>query len=153
MADAVLTEKERIEQKKSKLLKQEALLKERERKNRVRHFIEVGGLAAKAQIDHLPSDVLFGAFLSIKETYIKDSAFLDAWAKTGGDVFKSEVKTKIPVILKMETKPTPEIRNKIRDHQLRWNAIRKEWSGMVADLEQLKLDLGELKFSIEVLNS
>ena len=62
----ISVQKEKLGQKKVRLQKQEAMLKLKERRARVRHLIEVGGLAVKAGIDTLPSDELLGAFLSIQ---------------------------------------------------------------------------------------
>jgi hypothetical protein len=151
MADVVSTQKEKLEQKKVRLLQQEASLKIKERKNRTRHLIEVGGLAAKAEIDHLPTNVLYGAFLSLKETYTKDDAHIEVWKKVGDKAFKTELKTKTPIILKLAEKPEPEIRGKIREYNLKWNVIRQEWYGMVEDLAGLKKVLGNLKYELEML--
>ena len=151
MADLISTQKEKLEQKKARLLQQEASIKIKERKNRTRHLIEVGGLAVKAEIEHLPTDALFGAFLSIKDSYTKDPAHIDAWKKIGARAFKLDIKNKIPIILKLAEKPEAEVRNKIRSHNLKWNAIRKEWSGLVENVQKLKEDLGKLKFELEVL--
>ena len=64
---------------------------------------------------------------------------------------KLDIKNKIPIILKLAEKPEAEVRNKIRSHNLKWNAIRKEWSGLVENVQKLKEDLGKLKFELEVL--
>jgi hypothetical protein len=152
MADIISTQKDKIEQKKARLQQQETLLKLKERKARVRHLIEVGGLMAKAKMDHLPSDALLGALLSLRDTLEKDGAVVENWRKVGEKIFKEEVKHRSPIILKLATKPEQAIRNKIRSHNLKWNAIRQEWSGLVQDLPQLKQDLEGIKFDIEVLN-
>lgn len=151
MDDIISTQKEKIEQKKARLQQQETLLKLKERKARVRHLIEVGGLVAKANLDHLPSDALLGALLSLRSALEKNDIIIEDWRKTGEKVFKEEVKNKTPIILKLATKPEQDIRNKIRDHSLKWNAIRQEWYGLVQDLPQLKQDLKGVKFDIEIL--
>ncbi len=151
MADIISTQKEKIEQKKARLQQQETSLKLKERKARVRHLIEVGGLVAKANMDHLPSDALLGALLSLRGTLEKDGAIIEDWRKVGEKVFKEEVKSRTPIILKLAVKPEQDVRNKIRSHNLKWNVIRQEWYGLVQDLSQLKQELSGVKFDIEVL--
>jgi len=152
MESNISTQKEKLEQKKARLQQQETLLKLRERKARVRHLIEVGGLAVKAEIDHLSTDVLFGAFLSLRQAFEKDDVHINEWRKIGEKAFKVEIQNKLGIILKLPEKPEQEIRNKLRGHNLRWNALRQEWYGLVLDLPQLKQDLVGLKFNIEVID-
>ena len=64
--------KESLKLKKSRIEHQERLLKLKERKNRTRILIEIGGLASKAGIDHLNTNTLLGAFLDIKEKKLED---------------------------------------------------------------------------------
>ena len=60
-------QKKRLEQKKHRLSIEETKLKLKERKARTRHLIENGGLITKAGLDHLPSNALYGALLSLKK--------------------------------------------------------------------------------------
>jgi hypothetical protein len=53
----------KLEQKKHRLAAEEIRLKLKERKMRTRKLIEIGGLAAKSEIDFLTTTQLFGAFL------------------------------------------------------------------------------------------
>ncbi|SPR15313.1 conjugative transfer protein [Orientia tsutsugamushi] len=57
-----------LQQKKAKLIMDEVNLKIKERKMRTRRLIEMGGLVAKANLDHLSANTLFGAIVSLKET-------------------------------------------------------------------------------------
>jgi hypothetical protein len=145
--------KKKVEEKKASLQKQEALIKMRERKNRTRHLIEVGGLVQKAKLDHLPSDIMMGALLSLRKQIDDVADVVGLWQQAGEDFFKKQNKDKIPVILKMKQKPDMTIRQKIRAHGLKWNALRKEWYGYVEDKERAEKDLKGLAFSTHSPNS
>lgn len=56
----------KLQQKKAKIITEEAKLKIKERKARTRRLIEMGGLIAKAKLDNLSSNSLFGALVSLK---------------------------------------------------------------------------------------
>ena len=144
-------QKKKLEQRKAKLQQQETLLKLKERKVRLRHLIEVGGIVAKAEIDHLSSDVLLGACLFIKESIEKDESVLNSWGKLGAEILKNEIKDKVAIILKINVDVDPKIRIVIREAGLKWNTLRKEWYGYISDLSKLKQNLKGLKFNIEVL--
>jgi uncharacterized protein YhaN len=75
-----LIEKRRknIEQRKNKLKQLETSLNAQERKKRTRKLIEIGGLAAKANIDEWNANTLLGAFLSLKESE-QNKKQIDAW--------------------------------------------------------------------------
>jgi hypothetical protein len=149
MTTDISAQKKNLQQKKQRLLQQETMIKIRERKARTRALIEVGGLVVKAKIDHLPSDALLGALLSIKEAIKKDSTILADWAAIGAKVFASEVKNKVPVIIKLKDKPEQHIRDSLRNAGLRWNTLRQEWYGYVLDLDKLKADLKNIEYSCD----
>ena len=71
--------KEVLKLKKSRIEHQERLLKLKERKKRTRVLIEIGGTAAKAKIDHLNTNTLFGAFLEGAVTQIALSMLLEGY--------------------------------------------------------------------------
>ena len=143
--------KEKVERNKRKLQKQEMLIKMRERKARTRHLIELGGLIQKADIGHLPSDMLLGALLSLRKQLDQDPPITSIWQSIGSDAFEKEAKDKVGVILKFEAKPTVTLRQKIRSHGLKWNNLREEWYGYLKDLDDLKADLKDTKHSITKL--
>ncbi len=58
-------QKIRLEQKKNRLVLEEARLKINQRKMRTRHLIELGGLIVKAQLDHLPTNSLYGGYYQL----------------------------------------------------------------------------------------
>lgn len=128
--------KQMIEMKKNRLKHLESHVKLMERKSRTRRLIELGGLVVKAELEDLETNTLYGALLDIKEK-LMDAKVVKAWAHKGGSAFAKENHTKTPVIVKFETKPSEEVRAKIREMTLKWNTIRGEWQGHV-DLPTLK---------------
>jgi hypothetical protein len=128
-------------------------LKLKERKPQVRHLIEIGRLMVKAKIDQLPSDVLLGACLAIRDLIEQDVSILDTWRKLGADVCKVEVKDKTFVILRLTDKPEQNIRDIIKKAGLKWNATKKEWYGYISDLQKLEANLGKIKFEMDVIKT
>ncbi len=60
----------KVAERKAKAEQDEARLKERQRAERTRQLIELGGLVAKAGIDGLPPSALYACFLRIAEDAI-----------------------------------------------------------------------------------
>ena len=121
--------KKELKLKKSRLEAQEKLLKFKERKNRTRLLIEIGGLAGKAKIDHLNTNTLMGAFLEIKEKE-NEERLVKKWTQKGAEAFKKEQKESgEPLVLTFEKEPERVLKSKIREAGLRWNRFRKEWQG------------------------
>lgn len=147
----VTTQKLRLEQKKNRLIAEETKLKLKERKMRTRLLIEMGGLIVKAELDHLPTNTLYGSLLFLKESLNKQPDIQDQWTKTGKAAFDQEQQQKTAVILKLTEKPSLEIRSHIRSHSLKWNHLRNEWYGYVLDIQALKDGLGGLKYELEVM--
>jgi hypothetical protein len=147
----VTEQKIRLEQKKNRLIAEETKLKLKERKMRTRHLIELGGLIVKANLDHLPTNTLYGSLLSLKNSLTNQSNIQEQWTKTGKDAFDQEQQQKTPVILKLTEKPSLEIRAIIRSHSLKWNHLRNEWYGYVLDLQALKDELGDLKYELQII--
>ncbi|UCM86448.1 MAG: conjugal transfer protein TraD (plasmid) [Rickettsia endosymbiont of Culicoides impunctatus] len=147
----VTEQKTKLEQKKNRLIAEENRLKLKERKIRTRHLIEMGGLIVKAELDHLPTNTLYGSLLSLKDSLTSQSNIKDQWTKTGKYAFDQEQQQKTAVILKLDEKPSLEIRSHIRNHSLKWNHLRNEWYGYVTDLQTLKDGLGDLKYELQVI--
>jgi hypothetical protein len=147
----ISTQKKAIEQKKQRLLQQENVLKLKERKARTRSLIEIGGLAAKAEIEHLPPSILLGGFLFLKSCIEKNSSILAEWEISGSAKFASFSKQRIPVILKFVDKPEPKIQSILREAGLKWNALRQEWYGYTTELETLQKTLSTTSVEIQVL--
>ena len=145
----VTDQKVKLEQKKNRLIAEETRLKLKERKMRTRHLIEVGGLVTKAGLDHLPTNTLYGALLSIGESLETNVAIKEQWTKIGKTKLEEEQTNKHAVILKFEQEPSNEIRKVIRNHSLKWNKLRQEWYGYVFNINALKNDLGATLYQIE----
>lgn len=145
----VTDQKVKLEQKKNRLIAEETRLKLKERKMRTRHLIEVGGLVTKAGLDHLPTNTLYGALLSIGESLETNVAIKEQWTKIGKTKLEEEQTNKHAVILKFEQELSNEIRKVIRNHGLKWNKLRQEWYGYVFNINALKNDLGATLYQIE----
>lgn len=143
--------KRNLEQRKNRLKQLEVSLNAQERKRRTRRLIEIGGLAAKANLEDWNSNALLGAFLSLKEKE-SDKKQLEAWTHKGGVAFASEKVLKAPVIVKFETRPTDEIRASLKSLGLKWNALRQEWEGYTK-IEELKSLLAPHGASITELDA
>ncbi len=129
--------KEALKLKKSRIEHQERLLKLKERKNRTRILIEIGGVASKAGIDHLNTNTLLGAFLEIKDREKEEGK---RWTKRGAEALDVDKKKNgEPLIVTFAEEPEKKIKTQIRQAGLRWNRFRKEWQGFAkrATLEKL----------------
>ena len=121
--------KEALKLKKSRIEHQERLLKLKERKNRTRLLIEVGGVASKAGIDHLNTNTLLGAFLEIKEKET-DERVVKEWTKKGAEALDVDIKQNgEPLIVTFAKEPEKSVKVKLRGVGLRWNRFRREWQG------------------------
>jgi len=131
--------KEALKLKKSRIEQQERLIKLKERKNRTRVLIEIGGIASKAGIDHLNTNTLLGAFIEIKEKE-QEEGLLKRWTKKGAEALdRDKKKNGEPFIVTFNAEPEKKVKIEIRQAGLRWNRFRKEWQGFAkrATLEKL----------------
>lgn len=146
-------QKKKLEQKKNRLSIEETKLKLKERKARTRHLIENGGLITKAGLDHLPSNALYGALLSLKDQLDKNKEIMAAWGVKGDAAFNEEQQKFTPVILTFENQPDKEIRDQVRSLGLRWNKFRKEWYGTCTDLDVLNAVIKNQQHKLQILNN
>ena len=155
MDQNISAQKKHLEQKKAALLKAETVLKAKERKARLRHLIEIGGLITKAKLDHLPIPAIFGALLEIKSKLVDVPDTVFSWAKIGAQNLDFEPKLKVPIVLQLAQKPTLEVKAIIRSFGLKWNQVRSEWYGHCVDLRGLESTLTEsqVDFSLTTLTS
>ena len=137
--------------KKNRLSIEETKLKLKERKARTRHLIENGGLITKAGLDHLPSNALYGALLSLKEQINSNDQIIAAWIVKGDKAFNAEKRTSIPVICKFNSEPIKDIRDAIRSLGLRWNRFRQEWYGNIQNISALKKTIENTQHELEIL--
>ena len=111
--------KEALKLKKSRIEHQERLLKLKERKNRTRLLIEIGGVASKAGIDHLNTNTLLGAFLEIKEKE-QEEGIIKRWTKKGAEALdRDKKKNGEPLIVTFAEEPEKKIKTEIRQAGLR----------------------------------
>jgi hypothetical protein len=113
---------------------EETKLKLKERKMRTKALIQQGGLITKADLDHLPTNALYGALLSIKKDLGDNENLLFGWIVKGNAAFNAESKKTKHIILKFDDEPNNDIRDFIRSHGLRFNRFRSE-NGMVTLIE------------------
>ncbi|WP_375327507.1 conjugal transfer protein TraD [Candidatus Tisiphia endosymbiont of Nemotelus uliginosus] len=144
-------QKQRLQQKKARLIMEEINFKIKERKMRTRHLIQVGGLVVKAELDNLPTNSLLGALLSLKQELAKSPNIQDHWATIGRNLLDQEENSRTAVILKFETKPIESIRTHVRQHGLKWNALREEWYGYISDISALKSGLLNIQYQMEIV--
>ncbi len=137
------------------MIAEETRLRLKEKKMRTRHLIEIGGLIVKAGLDHLPTNTLYGALISLNDELKNNDPIRSAWTIKGNSALNKEKKDKVPVILKLATEPSKEIRDFIRSCGLHYNRFRKEWYGMVTNLKNLKseLDNNSCKYEIEIIDN
>ena len=90
-------QKLKIEQKKARVAMEETKLKLKERKMRTKALIQQGGLITKAGLDHLPTNALYGALLSIKKDLDDNENLLSAWIVKGNAAFNAESKKQRPL--------------------------------------------------------
>ena len=72
-------QKQKLEQKKARMVLEEAKLKIKEEKMRTKSLIEKGGLIAKADLDYLPSNALYGGLLFLKTQIEDDENIIGRW--------------------------------------------------------------------------
>jgi len=144
-------QKLRLQQKKNRLAAEEIKLSIKERKMRTRHLIEVGGLVVKAGLDHLSTNTLYGALLSLKNKLEHNNNIKEEWTNTGKTAFREEEQARTAVILKLAEKPSKETRDHIRSHGLKWNHLREEWYGYILDLPSLKTAINSVEHHLEVI--
>ncbi|XVN40896.1 MAG: conjugal transfer protein TraD [Rickettsia endosymbiont of Argas persicus] len=87
----VIKQRLKLQQKKTKIITEEAKIKIIERKMRTRRLIELGGLIAKAKLDDLPTNSLFGALVSLKNELTESPHIKDQWTKIGRNIFDQEL--------------------------------------------------------------
>ena len=131
-AELLDLKKRRAQQTAAKLSRQQAALKDVSRKERTRRLIELGGLVAKAELDHLDAATLFGALLAVKNVIAENSAILADWKRHGGSTLtaQSQADSREPLIVSFAAEPTVETRKALKALRLRWSAVMGHWEGI-----------------------
>ena len=123
-----------------------------EQKMRTRSSIEHSELVTKAQLNHLSSNTLYGALLSLTKQLNEIPDIQSEWSKNGSHAFHTEQKDFTAVILKLHHEPKKNIRDSLRSFGLKFNRFRQEWYGNVQLIDQLKLTLKNIKHELEMLD-
>lgn len=147
-------QKLKLEQKKNRLIAEETRLRLKEQKMRTRHLIEIGGLIVKAGLESLPTNTLYGALISLNDELKNNDSIRSAWSTKGNSALNKEKQDRTPVILKLETEPSSDIRDFIRSCGLHYNRFRNEWHGLVTNLKKLKSGLNNqsCKYELEIID-
>lgn len=127
--DIIEKKKERIQKKKEKILLEEKILKEKAKQYRARNFQKIGRLAAKADIDSMNEDEIFGAFLEIFERKNNEKN-RDEWKEKTENFRKNRDKeNNTPLAISFVENPKKEIKIRLREMNFQWNRFRKEFYG------------------------
>jgi hypothetical protein len=142
-----------LERQKIALLGKEKALQEKERKERTRKLIELGGLVAKAKLDHLDTKTLYGALLSL-QPQVGNTTTIAQWLKQGQAAFTTQniVDNAVPIIVQFPEKPSDEARAALRALGLRWNSIRQEWQG-ITQAEPVQITAKQFGGKVTVMKS
>ena len=144
-------QKQKLEQKKTRMILEEAKLKIKEEKMRTKSLIEKGSLITKADLDYLPNNALYGGLLFLKKQIKDNENIIAKWIVEGNQQLNKEKKNTKAVILKFEEDPAKKIRDTIRNLGMRFNSFRKEWYGRVSDLGKLKSDIKNVEHDITII--
>ena len=138
MAKTTLADKlAKVAQRKAKAEQDEARLKDRQRAERTRQLIELGGLIAKAGIDGLPPSALYACFLRIAEE-AKDKSKVALWEREGGRHFQAEGDAREIAIARFQGKVETGLAASLRKLGFRWNRLLGQWEGNVLYAEAEK---------------
>lgn len=129
-----LAERQRVhEERKARLAVDDIKLAAEKRKVRNRSLFEAGGLVEKANLSGLPSNVLYGALLSLKDM-TDDPEQVERWATLGGRAFDREAKLReagqeaiVVTFPKLVPKPVAAA---LRAAGFRFNRILQHWEGL-----------------------
>lgn len=127
----------RIAQRKAKAEQDEARLKERQRAERTRQLIELGGLVARAGIDALPPSALYACFLRIAED-ARDAGKVTAWEREGARHFATEIDAREIAIARFPGKVEINLAASLRTLGFRWNRLLGQWEGNVRYMDAEK---------------
>lgn len=86
--------REKLEKKRNDLKKIESEFREKARKKRTHHLIEVGAIAAKAAISRYDKNLLLGAFTFIAEEIKNNPYKVKEWTEIGSNIFQDDINKK-----------------------------------------------------------
>lgn len=122
--------------------------KKLKRKARTQKLIELGGLVAKAKLDNLKSNTLYGALLTLKYSLSNDLNVKDKWTEIGRNQFDLEEKEK-PMKIQFDTEPDKDTKICLRSFGLKFDPFGKEWYGHRINIISLQEKLNGQKYEIK----
>ena len=134
MARTSLAERQaRLEQQRARLQRDEASIREAERKARTRRLIEAGGLVDKAGLGEIGANVLYGALLDVAGK-TGDPDQVARWEASGGRAFDREAKARDadrePLILTLDGTQPALVTARLRGLGFRWSRVLRHWEGL-----------------------
>ncbi len=143
-------EKKKLEKKKKKLRIAEQIIKEVEKRSKMRRLSEIGKLAQRAKIDEIDREILLGAFLEIAEKSSSPN-LLETWKKKATEwQQKTEESYQEPLAISFQSEPNKKIRSILRENKFRWNSFRGEYCGL-GKKEELEKLLSGTNVEIEII--
>lgn len=152
MANVDLSEEiDKIKLEKEKLKIKEKILREKEKRKQAKRLERLAKLIAKANIDNLDENVLFGAFLEVSEN-AKNQDKVESW-KIKCQSFQGFInESSSPAIsVSFSQNPHKEEKEKLKNLGFRWNSFRKEFYGY-AKKQEIENLLPNSKIKIETLD-
>lgn len=137
-----------IEEKKKKIRLQEQILREKEKRRKIKRAEKIGRLAVKAGIDDIDDDAFLGAFIEIAEKS-ENQKDVERWKKRSTS-FTSKT-CPDAIILTFETPPSKEEKETIKSLGLKWNKFRNEYYGY-GELDALKKEFPDENCTIRVVD-
>ena len=110
-------QKQKLEQKKARIVLEEAKLKIKEDKMLTKSLIEKGGLITKADLDYLPNNALYGGLLFLKKQIEADENIISRWIVEGNKQLNKEKKD-------TTGKSKPEKSGQFRNMFLNWIGLK-----------------------------
>lgn len=142
------SKKKKLNLEKSRLENKEKSIREKERKLRIKKLIELGEILTSAGISEIDSEILFGAFVDIKEKY-KDESQRESWKNLAiGIKAEQNSKNQQPLIISTATAPSGDLKAALKGLKFKWNPFRKEWYGK-GSIDDLKPVLEPFNAKIE----
>lgn len=140
--------KKQLYLEKSRLESKEKTIREKERKLKTKKLIEIGELATRAGLSEIDTEILFGAFLDVKEKSVQEQ-YLEIW-KTLAEKAKilQSSQNSQPLIISVHSTASASLKTTLKALKFKWNPFRKEWYGY-GDINQLKTVLEPFNAKIE----
>lgn len=136
-----------VDEKLSELKEKEKQLIAKEKSSYQKRLLDIGRLAAKANIDSLDSNILLGAFLEIASR-MNDKECVSTWIKNSSNKEQEKKGNRFAVSFKEQ--PSNEVKELLKSLGFRWNSFRGEYFG-IASAESLEEISKKAKCKIDSL--